>query len=235
MKSKYPGSELDVFRNARNWKKYWSSTIRPYIRGTVLEVGGGIGSNVPYISHQKVRSITLLEPDKDLWQRAQSETPSDWQGIPIETHNGTIKSLDRNHRFQTILYIDVLEHIENDREELANAAQRLSRGGHLIVLVPAYNFLYSEFDKAIGHHRRYGRTSLSTLRPPGCALVRLRNLDSVGLLASAMNKLFLRQSIPTEAQISLWDRGLVRLSTILDVLTGFRVGKTLVAVWKKTA
>jgi len=235
MKSKYPGSELDVFKSAQNWKKYWSSTIRPFIRGAVLEVGGGIGSNVPYLSSHQVLSITLLEPDRDLWWRAQSETPPEWQGIPIETCNGTISTLEQNRHFDTILYIDVLEHIQNDREELANAAQHLSIGGHLIVLVPAYNFLYSEFDKAIGHHRRYARNSLSILHPPGCKLVRLRNLDSAGLLASLVNKLFLRQSIPTEAQIAIWDRGLVRLSTTLDRLTCFHAGKTLVAIWKKTA
>src|SRR6516164_1363717 len=112
MKSKYPGSELEVFKNARIWKTYWSSSIRPYIRGAVLEVGGGIGSNIPYVIHQHVQSISLLEPDRDLWQHAQSATPSQLQGIPIATYNGNIESLDRNRLFETILYIDVLELIE---------------------------------------------------------------------------------------------------------------------------
>jgi SAM-dependent methyltransferase len=233
MSSKYQGSELDVFKGARNWKKYWSSQLRPYVRGAVLEVGGGIGANVPYIIHSGVTSITLLEPDAGLVQRAQTEMPAS-NGIPVDARHGSIDSLDANGRYETILYIDVIEHIEHDREELAKAARRLSSGGNLIVLVPAYNFLYSEFDKAIGHYRRYSRTTLSALQPPGCELVRLRNLDSAGLLASLVNKLFLRQSVPTEAQIALWDRVLVRASTVLDPLTGFLAGKTLVAVWRKS-
>jgi len=233
MESKYPGSELNVFKGARNWKKYWSSSIRSYVRGTVLEVGGGIGTNVPYIAHEQVTSITLLEPDQELWQRAQTETPALSSGIPVDARHGSIHSLGDTSQYRTIMYIDVVEHIEKDQEEIAEAARHLFAGGHLIVLVPAYNFLYSEFDKAIGHYRRYSRATLSALHPPGCELVRIRNLDSVGLLASLVNKLFLKQSVPTEAQISLWDRVLVRTSTMLDPLTGFLAGKTLVAVWRK--
>ena len=232
MNSKYQGSELDVFKGARNWKRYWSSQLRPYVGGAVLEVGGGIGANVPYIIHSGVKSITLLEPDAELVERARSEMPAS-NGIPVEARHGSIDSLDPSSQFETILYIDVIEHIEQDREQLAKAARRLASGGNLIVLVPAYNFLYSEFDKAIGHHRRYSRATLAALRPPGCELVRLRNLDSAGLLASLVNKLFLKQSTPTESQIALWDRVLVRTSTILDPITGFLVGKTLVAVWRK--
>ena len=233
MTSNYPGNELDVFKGARNWKKYWSAQLRPYVRGAVLEVGAGIGANVEYVLHPGVKSLTLLEPDRDLCRRARTETPDAWNGIPVYACHGSIDSIESLGQFDTIAYIDVIEHIENDREELQKSALRLCAGGHLIVLVPAYNFLYSEFDKAIGHHRRYSRRSLSALQPPACKLVRLRNLDSVGLLASVVNKLFLKQSVPTESQIAFWDQVLVRTSTALDPLTGFLAGKTLVAVWKK--
>jgi len=232
MNSKYQGSELDVFKGARNWKKYWSSQLRPFIGGSVLEVGGGIGTNVPYVIHSGVQSITLLEPDAELVERALAEMPAS-NGIPVNARHGSIDSIAAGSQFETIMYIDVIEHIENDRDELVQAARRLRSGGNLVVLVPAYNFLYSEFDKAIGHYRRYSRRTLGALDPPGCELVRLRNLDSAGLLASLVNKLFLKQSIPTESQIALWDRVLVRTSTFLDPITGFLAGKTLIAVWRK--
>jgi len=232
MNSEYQGSELDVFKGARNWKKYWSSQLRPFIGGSVLEVGGGIGANVPYIINSGVKSITLVEPDAELVQRAQTEMAAS-NSIPVDARHGSIDSIEAGSQFETILYIDVIEHIEKDRDELAKAARRLRSGGNLVVLVPAYNFLYSEFDKAIGHYRRYTRATLRALDPPGCELVRLRNLDSAGLLASLVNKVFLKQSIPTESQIALWDRVLVRSSTILDPITGFLAGKTLIAAWRK--
>ena len=57
--------------------------------------------------------------------------------------------------FDTILYISVLEHIEKDTEELEIALTKLKKNGHIIICVPAHNYMYSKFDKEIGHYRRY--------------------------------------------------------------------------------
>ena len=74
--------------------------------------------------------------------------------------NGTIKTvLDK--RFDTIIYIDVLEHIKESQKEIALAKQCLKPNGHLIILVPAYNFLFNTFDKKIGHYRRYDKKNAS--------------------------------------------------------------------------
>jgi len=56
-------------------------------------------------------------------------------------------------------------------------------------------------------------------------------LDSAGFFASLANKMLLRRAMPTAAQIGFWDRVLVTLSRVLDRLTGFRFGKTVVVVW----
>ena len=66
-----------------------------------------------------------------------------------------------------MLYIDVLEHIEHDLDELARAASHLAPGGHLVVLAPAHQALFSDFDRAIGHYRRYNRAGLQKLAPAG--------------------------------------------------------------------
>ncbi len=62
---------------------------------------------------------------------------------------------------------------------------------------------------------------------------RLRYLDSIGILASLGNQLFLRRSIPTPGQISLWDGVMVRLSRLVDPLLLYSVGKSVLAVWQK--
>jgi hypothetical protein len=131
------------------------------------------------------------------------------------------------------MYIDVLEHIEDDAGEIAAAAARLRLGGHLIVLSPAHPWLFSPFDAAIGHWRRYTRKGLRSLGPAGCGLVRLRMLDAVGLLASAANRLLLRSAMPTAGQIALWDRGMVPVSRVIDPVLGHRVGKSVLAVWRR--
>ena len=68
-----------------------------------------------------------------------------------------------NETFDTIFYISVLEHIENDKKEILNALEKLQNKGHLIICVPAHNYMYSNFDKEIGHFRRYEMNFFNTL------------------------------------------------------------------------
>jgi hypothetical protein len=117
---------------------------------------------------------------------------------------------------------------------MTRAAGHLRAGGHLIVLSPAWPFLFSPFDSAIGHYRRYTRASLrSAARPAGLAEKEMIYLDCAGMLASAANRLLLRSSMPTLEQILLWDRRLVPVSERIDRLFGEHIGKTIVGVWEK--
>jgi hypothetical protein len=116
---------------------------------------------------------------------------------------------------------------------LDQQAMHLRPGGHLIVLAPAHGWLFSRFDRSIGHFRRYSARQLGELTPAGLGLVRSHYLDSVGLLASAANRLALRQSLPTARQIRFWDRVLVPLSRVIDPITWHRVGKSVLCVWTR--
>jgi len=226
MSQTYIGTELDLFAGAIHWKSYVARMLGPYIRGDVLDVGAGIGGNIAPMTNDRVRSWTALEPDPGLAGRIAG-------GERIEVVVGTSGDLGEDVRFDTILYMDVLEHIADDRTETERAARLLAPGGHLIVLVPSHGFLFSPFDAAIGHHRRYGLGQLRALRPKGCEPVFCRLLDSVGFFASLANRLALRQNNPTARQIAVWDRLMVPLSRTLDPLLGFRFGKSALAVWHK--
>ncbi len=225
----YIGEELDVFFHARNWKRYWSSRIHRWIVGDALEVGAGIGANTADLQTPAVRSWHCLEPDPRLTERlreAVAGTPS------CEVSCGITASLS-GESWDTILYIDVLEHIEDDRGELARAARLLRPGGHIIVLSPAHQFLFSPFDAAIGHYRRYNKTTLRACTPPGCRLEAMFYLDSLGMVASLANRAMLRQAQPSLDQILFWDRRIVPLSRFIDPLLGYRLGKTIIGVWRR--
>ena len=148
---------------------------------------------------------------------------------------GTIRDLPPDARFDAILYVDVLEHIEDDAAELVAAARALRPGGALIVLAPAHGWLYSPFDRAIGHYRRYTRRSLARVAPAGLRRLVLRYLDSVGLLASAGNRFVLRKSLPSARDVARWDRLMVPLSRRLDPWLAFRVGKSVLGIWRADA
>jgi SAM-dependent methyltransferase len=229
----YVGGELELFEHAVNWKAYFRSRIGPWLMGRVLEVGAGLGGTTRLLCDGRQEAWTALEPSSELLHQLQLRLHQQPLPLPIELLTGTTADLQGQRRFDTLLYIDVLEHIEADAEELERAAGLLEPGGHLVVLSPAHAWLYTPFDQAIGHFRRYTASSLGALTPAGLELRRLFYLDAVGLLASLGNRLLLRQQMPTARQIQVWDRFLVPLSRWVDPLLGYRLGKSIVGVWRK--
>lgn len=227
----YEGTELELFQHATNWKRYWAAQVGAFVSGRVLDVGCGFGVNAGYLANDRVTSYTFLEPDQELLAQVvdRSGLPT---SIPSHRIHGTTETVVGS-RFDTLLYIDVLEHIADPSAELQRAASLLDAGGHLIIVVPAFQFLYSPFDKAIGHHRRYTRTMLREQIPAGFKEVNLRYFDSAGLLLSLGNKMLLRRVAPTAAQIAFWDRYIVPCSRITDRITMNCLGRSLVAVYQK--
>jgi SAM-dependent methyltransferase len=230
---KYVGSELELFAAVHNWKSYWASRIRPFVTGDVLEVGAGIGSNTPFLDAGGDGRWVCLEPDSRLLAKLNENLGQTSSRRRYEAVCCTLSSLDATQKFDTIIYIDVLEHIENDREELESAASRLRAGGRIIVLSPAHQRLFTPFDAAIGHFRRYNRPMLRSISPPSLRIEQLIYLDSAGLLLSTANLLLLRQSMPTKAQLRFWDRWVIPISRALDRCLLGLVGKSIVGVWRR--
>ena len=228
----YKGSELDLFLLATNWKNYWFSIISPLIGQSVLEVGAGIGTTAKLFSDAKVKKWIAIEPDLSLVNRIKKDFEYTKYPNNFEIHAKTSKSFSSKYKFDTILYIDVLEHIKDDKDELDIISKLLIPGGRIIILSPAHNFLYSPFDLSIGHFRRYNRKSLLAVKPKGFKVEKIYYLDSVGMLASLGNKLFLKSKLPSTRQIQFWDKGLIPISCILDRLVLHMIGKTIIGVFQ---
>jgi protein-L-isoaspartate O-methyltransferase len=231
----YVGSELDIFAEAQRWKAYWSRKIKPYIHGDAIEVGAGIGANTSLLSGMAGGRWMCLEPDQELCARLETTLKKAGNIRAHEIFCGTLESLDEREKFDTILYIDVLEHIEDDAAELRRAAARLKRGGRVIVLSPAHQFLYTPFDAAIGHFRRYDKASLRAVSPAALELEHIFYLDACGIAASAMNRMLLRQSMPTKSQLGTWDKWIIPVSRVVDPVLMHSVGKSIVGVWQRPA
>jgi len=231
----YAGEELELFSHAIRWKRYWSSQLAPFFGANVLEVGAGIGTNTLLLASNRQKRWVGLEPDPRLAQNLKSKVKTlGSRPAVLDVIIGDIRSLAPESRFDTIVYIDVLEHIESDHEELEGAFRLLSPGGYLIVLSPAHQFLYTIFDYGLGHFRRYSRQTLRAVGPRQYAPQRVFYLDSVGFCASLANRLLLKQKLPTIRQIKFWDRYFVQSSLILDPLLGFNIGRTVVGIWRKS-
>ena len=210
----------DVFQHSTVWKRYFRYQMWTYLSGHVLEVGAGIGGTTAVLCSNKIKWF-CVEPNEDNYNRLDHQ---------YKMH-GTIT--DVKGEYDTVLYVDVLEHIHDDKREIQEAGQRLRIGGNLIILVPAHQFLFSGFDAAIGHYRRYNKCSLLTCLPAGFIVKRLRYLDSCGMLASIANKLIHDDKMPTVGQVLFWDRVIVPCSIVLDALTGYTLGKSVLMVATK--
>lgn len=226
---KYVGDELETFLHARNWKQYLRALVTPYLHGEVLEVGAGIGATTRAFRDLASGRWTCLEPDPQLASRLSNAA----EDLDVRVCIGTLADVPAAYRFDCILYIDVLEHIVDDRAELLAAASRLHRGGRLVVMSPAHQWLFTAFDRRIGHVRRYSARSLRALTPPGTRLTSRRHLDSAGFLLSLGNRLLLRSSMPSVRQVELWDGVFVPISQKVDRLLNWRMGKSILAVWTR--
>jgi hypothetical protein len=229
----YVGGELDLFASAINWKTYFRSHLDPYLGDEVLEVGAGIGGTTQLLNQPKRKRWVCLEPDAALATRLKERLAADPSAIHCQIVVGSLGRELPGQLFDSVIYIDVLEHIAADREELRRAASHLRSRGFLIVLSPSHQWLYTNFDRAIGHCRRYSRATLRAAAPPELREEKMIYLDSVGMLASCANRFLLRESMPSVGQIAFWDKVLVPMSRVLDPLLFHAVGKSVLGIWQK--
>jgi SAM-dependent methyltransferase len=228
----YVGKELDLFALADNWKSYVKAQIASYLTGDVLEVGAGIGAATAALHDGTARRWVCLEPDASLASRLQARILGSSAAPTTKVIVGSLRNFPEQACFDCILYIDVLEHIEDDRGQIEVAAQLVRPGGHIVVLSPAHQWLFSEFDKSIGHLRRYKKATLRCLMPSGWIEKKLTYLDSIGVFLSLGNVLALRQAMPTRSQIAIWDRLCIPLSRRVDRWSCGMIGKSILAVWR---
>ncbi len=216
----YTGWELHNFDEASLYRKYQFKLIEDKIRGRILEVGPG---NCIYLkNYLKVsKDITLVEPTNKYFNQLKKKS----RDINLKKN---ILGLKKNS-FDTILYLDVLEHIQNDEIELKRAYKLLSKGGTLIICVPAFQFLFSLYDKKIGHYRRYSKGDFKTLLKK-CKIYNyeMRYFDFIGSCLIFFSKLISKNNLSNfSLKIKLWNF-LIPLSFLCDlIIMRFFFGKSL--------
>ena len=214
-------------KQAANYRTYWSSKLPELTSSSViLEVGAGIGSNLALFLEKEIR-VVALEPDsynRDIIKKEHAE----WVKNGFLRVISNFSELTSEDKFDLLVYIDVLEHIYSDNEELQRSVKFIQTSGHLLVIVPAHPSLFSEFDKSIGHFRRYSNSSLKKIIPEELQIKYVGKIDPLGLFGVIFNKFFRRKNVSIK-QVEIWDKFFVPISWQLDkVVTKGRVGKSII-------
>ena len=222
----YDGFELEHFDSASNFRQYQISLIKEYIVGSLLEVGAGKGGlAVKYIN--LTDDITLIEPDKKLFNFLKKK----FKRKKLSIQNISIKKIKK--KFDVIIYFDVLEHIKKDLAEVKLASKKINKNGYLIFSVPAFQIFYSNFDKSVGHFKRYNKNDfLEFSKKNNLKIIKLVYYDSIGFLFLGLSKIFSLKQTNLKSKIFLWNL-LIPISKILDIITFNTFGKSLLCVFKK--
>tara|TARA_Y100001936_G_scaffold68954_1_gene67942 strand:- start:249 stop:962 length:714 start_codon:yes stop_codon:yes gene_type:complete len=222
----YDGFELEHFDSASNFRQYQISLIKEYIVGSLLEVGAGKGGlAVKYIN--LTDDITLIEPDKKLFNFLKKK----FKRKKLSIQNTSIKKIKK--KFDVIIYFDVLEHIKKDLTEVKIASKKINKNGYLIFSVPAFQLFYSNFDKSVGHFKRYNKNDfLEFSKKNNLKIKKLVYYDSIGFLFLILNKIFSLKQTNLKSKVFLWNL-LIPISKILDIITFNTFGKSLLCVFEK--
>ena len=224
----YPGLELENFDKAHIWRKYIYFLIRKYFKNDFLEVGAGIGSFTKnYMDN--FNSIMLTETDSNNLHYLEKKFINKKN---IKISNNLVKNI--NNKFNTIIYLNVLEHIEDDIEEINKALEKLNPEGFLIILVPAHNSLYSKFDKAVGHKKRYELNFFKEKKIKNAKLIDLYYLDCVGYFLYFINQFIFKEEVyPSKFKILIWDKLFTPLTIFIDFLLRYKFGKNIMYILQK--
>ena len=227
-KLNYPGKELEIFDKAIVWRKYLFYKIKKYFGKEILEVGAGMGSFTKTY-FDKNKRITLSELDPNLIDILKKKFKNN-KNVSLEFK--FTKKI--NSRYNTILYISVLEHIKNDTEEIKVALSKVKDNGYLVICVPAHNYMFSRFDKEIGHFRRYHIDYFKKLKIEGASIEDCYMLDSTGWLMYFLNRIiFKNEDYPSKLKVLIWDRLFVPISIFLDFFSFYKFGKNIICIIKK--
>ena len=185
----------------------WSvDRLRPWCGRRVLEVGAGRGTLSELLLDRELLVASDVDEGMLACLRRRFAGHAHVTVEPVDLERLHVTEL-RRHRIDTVLCVNVLEHVRDDRAALAAIARLLPAGGHLLLQVPALAALHGSLDVALGHHRRYAHAPLRRLlEDVGFRVVHLSYANILGIPGWFLNSRVLRRTLLPRKQVWLYDR-----------------------------
>lgn len=223
---------LEVLSKANYFNKWMYDQIKDSLFGDILEIGSGIG-NISQFAVKDHNNITLSDYNSKycliLKQKflnlleVKSVLQIDLLDPDFETKYDSLKE-----KFNSIYLLNVIEHIENDNKAVMNINYLLKKKGHIIMLAPAYKWLYSRFDKELGHYRRYTSASLKSLvRNNGFTPISCKYFNAAGIAGWLVFGKILNRKLIGAKQITAFDK-LMPLIKLFDKILLNKIGLSVI-------
>lgn len=231
----YVGKDLEAMSFAVNYHRWILDEFRPFLGKKLVEVGAGTGSFSEMLIEEKPEALALVEPSemfeflqKNISQLETSTNVNFYNSIFSETADKLSETPD------TIIYVNVLEHIEDDAAELQKVYETLETGGHCLIFVPAFMSLYGAFDEKVGHFRRYTKKELEDkMTAAGFKITKSKYFDFAGIFPWYIKyKLFKSDSLNSGA-VTAYDKFAVPVTKQFERFLSFPVGKNILLIGKK--
>jgi 2-polyprenyl-3-methyl-5-hydroxy-6-metoxy-1,4-benzoquinol methylase len=228
--------ELARLADADRFLTWIAAELDPYLGDRVLEVGAGLGAVTrKFATARPSREIIALEPAANVFDSLAINVADHPNIIARQQTSADLLASDGTGRFDSVVYVSVLEHILDDIGELRTARRLLVPGGHVALFVPAMPSLYGSLDFKSGHYRRYDAALLrSVIAGADLELVEMHHLDLAGVIPYwLMYRVLDRQTLDARSS-AVYDRLIVPVSQALQRSPAHPPrGKNLVAVARR--
>jgi 2-polyprenyl-3-methyl-5-hydroxy-6-metoxy-1,4-benzoquinol methylase len=224
-------STLEILTEAKNYNRWIAENFYSYIKAPLLEFGSGIGNISELLSSYTPLCLT------DTDERMLAHLENKFSHInDVSVNFLDITKSPPEHLvalFQTVIGINVLEHIEDDEKALVHLGTVLKPSGRLLLLVPAKRWAYTDLDKQLGHFRRYEKKELAEkLAKTSFQIEKLYFFNIVGLMSWIIRDKLQRSGGLRPYQISSFD-SIVPVLKVIESKISLPVGISLIAIAQK--
>lgn len=231
----YSGTELAALAGAQNYYRWIYTHFAPYLGPRTIEIGAGVGTFAELLlTHPNLKELVLVEPAENLFPRLRDTFSHEPRVTVI---HGYVDASPPTMSADSIVLVNVLEHVEDVPTFLSALDARLTPAGRLLLFVPAGPRLFGTLDRQFGHHRRYTPTTLTqSLEVAGFRLHSLCYFNLLGVVTWFIAGRVLRKTSLSPRDVQLYDRWVVPWVAALESLATPPFGQSLVAVAvKRTA
>ena len=234
----YVGKDLEAMSFAVNYYRWILSMFEPFLGQRIVEVGAGTGSFSEMLLERRMDSLSLVEPSTAMYRQLCSRLEELKPSVPVKTYNDIFEQvapqIRDSQRPDSILYVNVLEHIEDDAAELEIISNVLEPRGRLFVFVPALEWLHGSYDRQINHLRRYTRAGLKKkCVTAGFRVIVSRYFDLFGVLPWWIKYRLIQSKNMEPGAVKFYDRRVVPIVKSLEFHLPPPIGKNILLIAEK--